>query len=53
MQGTAQQIIQWLFNQDREKQFEIKEFKPKRSLDSNSYAWTLINKIGNAINKSK
>jgi len=53
MQGNSQQIIQWLFNQDREKQFEVKEFKQKRSLDSNSYMWVLVTKIAGAMQLSK
>ena len=53
MTGKAELIIKWLFNQDREKTFEIKELKPKRTLSQNAYAWKLINEIGNKINKSK
>lgn len=53
MIGNQLQIIQWLYNQDREKLFEIKEHKAKRSLSQNSYAWKLITEIGNIIRKSK
>lgn len=53
MTGKAELIIKWLFNQDREKIFEIKEHKEKRSLSQNAYAWKLINEMGNKINKSK
>lgn len=53
MIGDQLEIIQWLYNQDRDKIFEIKEHKPKRSLSQNSYAWKLITEIGNAIRKSK
>lgn len=53
MRGTQQEIIQWLFNQDRDKQFEIKEYKPKRSLSQNAYAWKLITEIGNVLKRSK
>lgn len=53
MTGKVELIIKWLFNQDREKIFEIKELKPKRTLSQNAYAWKLINEIGNKINKSK
>lgn len=53
MTGKAELIIKWLFNQDREKIFEIKEYKIKRSLSQNAYAWKLINEIGNRINKPK
>lgn len=53
MEGTAQQIIQWLFNQDKGKRFEIKEIRKKRSLDANKYAWALINEIANVMRISK
>lgn len=53
MKGKAELIIQWLFNQDREKIFEIKEWKSKRSRSQNNYAWELITQIGNALRKSK
>lgn len=53
MIGDQLEIIQWLYNQDRNKIFEIKEHKPKRSLSQNSYAWKLITEIGNVIRKSK
>ena len=53
MIGNQLQIIQWLYNQDRDKIFEIKEHKEKRSLSQNNYAWKLITEIGNIIRKSK
>ena len=54
MVGNSQQIIQWLFQQnDLAKKFEIKEYKGKRSLSQNSYAWVLINEIANVVRKSK
>lgn len=53
MTGNVQQILQWLFTQDREKIFEIKEHKEKRSLNSNSYCWVLITKIADVVRASK
>ena len=53
MIGNAETIITWLFAQDREKVFEIKEHKEKRSLTANAYAWTLIGKIADALRTSK
>ena len=53
MIGKPEKLIQWLFNQDREKQFEIKEHKEKRSLNANAYAWALIGKIADAMRLSK
>lgn len=53
MTGNGQKIVDWLFTQDRDKIFEIKEYKPKRSRNQNSYAWEIITQIGNAVRKSK
>lgn len=53
MIGKAEEIIKWLFNQDRDKLFEIKEHKEKRSLTANAYAWSLIGKIADAMRTSK
>ena len=53
MIGTPLQIIQWLYGKEKDKQFEIKEKRKKRSLSQNSYAWQLITEIGNLIGKSK
>ena len=53
MIGTPEEIVRWLFNQDKEQQFEIKEYKQKRSLNANAYAWVLINKIANVMRLSK
>ena len=53
MVGNAIQIIQWLYNQDKDKIFDIKEHKEKRSLNANNYAWKLITEIANVLRKSK
>ena len=53
MTGNAIQIIQWLYNQDKDKKFDIKEHKEKRSLNANNYAWKLITEIANVLRKSK
>lgn len=53
MIGKPQEIIQWLFNQDRDKLFEIKEHREKRSLTANAYAWALIGKIADVLRTSK
>lgn len=53
MTGNAEEIIKWLFTQDREKQFDITEHKEKRSLNANAYAWSLIGKIADALRTSK
>ena len=53
MIGTPQEVIQWLFDQDKDKKFEIKEYHKKRSLNANAYAWTLIGKIADVVRNSK
>lgn len=53
MIGNAEEIIKWLFNQNREKLFEIKDHKEKRSLSQNAYAWKLITELGNVMRLSK
>lgn len=53
MQGTPLQIIQWLYEQDKDKQFTIKEYKEKRSLNANNYYWKLVNEIANKLQTSK
>lgn len=53
MTGTIEQIIQYLFKQDKTKQYEVKEVKPKRSLDSNAYAWVLLGKLQDKLHIPK
>ena len=56
MIGNAEECIRFIFEQveqDRDKVFEIKEHKEKRSLTANAYAWSLIGKIADALRTSK
>lgn len=53
MIGTPEECLKWLFNQDKDKLFEIKEHKFKRSLNANSYCWVLIGKIADVIGSTK
>ena len=55
MIGKIEDIVTYLFKLDRDKEYqiEIKEYKPKRSLDSNSYCWVLCQKIANVMRLSK
>lgn len=53
MIGTPEECIKWLFNQDRDKLFEITEHKEKRSLTANAYLWVLVGKIADAMRTSK
>ena len=49
MIGNTKAIIEWLFEQDTTKKFEIKELKPKRSLTANAYYWSLLNQLANVL----
>lgn len=53
MIGNAEAIIQYLFQQDREKLYEVREYKQKRSLTANAYFWVLVNEIANVTKQSK
>ena len=53
MIGNVQEIVTYLITQDREKLFEVNEFKKHRTLTQNAYLWKLINEIANKMGKSK
>lgn len=53
MIGYPEEISKYLWQLDKEKLYEIKEYKEKRSLSQNAYAWKLITEIANKVNKSK
>lgn len=56
MVGKANKLITYLVGQleiNKDKEFEIKEYKPKRSRNSNSYAWLLITKIADTLRLDK
>lgn len=53
MIGTPEKLSQYLWQLDKEKKYEIKEYREKRSLNSNAYAWKLITELGNVLRKSK
>lgn len=53
MVGTIEEIIQYLFKQDKTKKYEIKEYKAKRSLDANAYAWVLLGKLQDKLHIPK
>lgn len=53
MIGTREQISQYLWQLEDNKLYELKEYKEKRSLNANNYAWKLITEIGNVLRKSK
>lgn len=53
MIGSPKDIALWLYTQDQDKQFEIKEHKQKRSINANNYAWVLLHQIAEKINSTK
>lgn len=53
MVGTIEQIIQYLFIQDRTKKYEVKEYKKKRSLNANNYFWELTTQLANVMRMDK
>lgn len=53
MIGTQRQVINWLLEQDNTKKYEVKEYKEKRSLDANAYAWVLLGKLQDRLHIPK
>lgn len=45
MIGTIEQIVQYLFKQDKTKKYEVKEVKKKRSTNANNYFWKLLQEL--------
>lgn len=50
MIGNAKAIIEYLFSQDKDKLYEIKERKGKRSNNANAYFHLLVNKLARYYN---
>ncbi|WP_289147190.1 hypothetical protein [uncultured Megamonas sp.] len=53
MVGTIKELIPKMLQLDETKEYEVKEYKHKRSLNANAYYWVLVNKIADALNQSK
>ena len=53
MVGTSNKLITYLLEQEKDKQYELKEYKQKRSLDSNAYAWVLWGKLQDKLHIPK
>jgi hypothetical protein len=45
IKGTPKKLIDWLYDQDKEKVFEVKEYREKRNLDQNAKYWKLLNEL--------
>lgn len=53
MVGTANKLITWLLEQNKEKKYEVKEYSEKRGLKANAYYWELVNQLANVLRISK
>lgn len=53
MIGKPRDLIVYLATCDDSKDYEVKEYKQKRSLDANAYYWVLIIQIANTVRASK
>lgn len=53
MIGNKNDVIKYVLSATPEKQFEVKDYKEKRSLDVNAYMWVLISKIQEVISIPK
>ena len=53
MIGTSNKIITYLLEQAKDKKFELKEYKEKRSLNANNYYWQLVTELGNVLRMDK
>ena len=49
MVGTSNKLITYLIEQAKDKQFELKEYREKRSKDANAYCWVLCDNIAKAL----
>ena len=45
MKGNALKLIQWLYEQDKEKVFEVKEYREKRNKEQNKKYWKLLGEL--------
>ena len=53
MTGTCEEIIKWLFTQDREQLFDVSPHKEKRSLNANGLLWMCLGEIASALRADK
>lgn len=51
--GTVKELIPQMLELDDKKIYEVKEKTNKRTLNSNSYYWALLNKIAGVLGESK
>ena len=53
MIGTAEEIIKWLFTQDREQIFDVSPHREKRSLSANGLLWACLGEMASALRSDK
>lgn len=53
MRGRPSDLVAWLFEQPKDKVFEVKEYHEKRSLNANAYYWVLVDKIAEKVNLTR
>lgn len=51
MIGTANKLITWLLEQNKDKKYEVTEYSEKRGLKANAYCWILCDKIAKELCK--
>lgn len=49
LKGTVKELIPKMLNLPEDKEYELKEYKKKRTLNQNSYYWELLNKLATKI----
>lgn len=49
MIGSPIQLIEFLYNQEKDKIFEVKEKRKNRSMNQNSYSWVLQNQLASKL----
>lgn len=47
--GKPAELTSWLFEQDRDALFEVRERKRRRSLTQNAYYWSLLNQLARKL----
>lgn len=52
MIGKPIDVIGWLYNQDKEKKYEVKEYKEKRGLKPNAKYWKQLSLLARKLNTS-
>lgn len=53
MTGKPRDLIIYLATCDDDKEYEVKEYKQKRSLDANAYYWKILSEMAGLLGESK